>query len=59
MFELANVDDSAKVVVVYPTIYSVPTIWFYSGQMHFSYLAEDFTTYFRMCIAHLGTKCVR
>ncbi|XP_050294674.1 tubulin polyglutamylase complex subunit 2 isoform X2 [Anthonomus grandis grandis] len=57
VFELANIDDNAKVVWVYPTTYSVPAIWFYSGQMHFSYLAEDFTTYFRMCIAHLGIPC--
>lgn len=57
MFELANVDEQSKVVVVYPTTYSAPTIWFYSGQMHFTYLAEDFTTYFRMCLAHLGIPC--
>ncbi|XP_030757315.1 tubulin polyglutamylase complex subunit 2-like isoform X2 [Sitophilus oryzae] len=57
VFELANVDDNAKVVLVYPTAYSTPTIWFYWGQMTFSYLAEDFTTYFRMCIAHLGIPC--
>ncbi|CAG9771009.1 unnamed protein product [Ceutorhynchus assimilis] len=57
VFELANVDENGKVVLVYPTNYSIPTIWFYSGQMHFGYLAEDFTTYFRMCIAHLGIPC--
>lgn len=50
-------DEHSKVVLVYPTTYSGPTIWFYSGQMHFTYLAEDFTTYFRMCLAHLGIPC--
>ncbi|KAF7275792.1 tubulin polyglutamylase complex subunit 2 isoform X2 [Rhynchophorus ferrugineus] len=54
VFELANVDENAKVVLVYPTTYSIPNIWFYWGQMSFSFLAEDFTTYFRMTVAHLG-----
>ncbi|KAH1002672.1 tubulin polyglutamylase complex subunit 2 isoform X1 [Dendroctonus ponderosae] len=57
VFELAHVDEKGKVVLVYPTTYSVPAIWLYSGQMHFSYLAEDFTRYFRMCLAHLGIPC--
>ncbi|XP_066156817.1 tubulin polyglutamylase complex subunit 2 isoform X3 [Euwallacea fornicatus] len=55
VFELANVDENVNVVLVYPTSYSAPTIWFYcSGQKQFTFLADDFTTYFRMCIAHLG-----
>ncbi|KAL1518098.1 hypothetical protein ABEB36_001773 [Hypothenemus hampei] len=56
VFELSNVEE-AKVVLVYPTTYAIPSIWFYSGQMKFTYLANDFTTYFRMCIAHLGIPC--
>ncbi|XP_066156816.1 tubulin polyglutamylase complex subunit 2 isoform X2 [Euwallacea fornicatus] len=49
VFELANVDENVNVVLVYPTSYSAPTIWFYcSGQKQFTFLADDFTTYFRI-----------
>lgn len=57
VFELASVDNYAKVVVVYINSYCIPSIWLYSSPMSFNYLAEDFTTYFRMCIAHLGIPC--
>ncbi|KAG5887922.1 hypothetical protein JTB14_003019 [Gonioctena quinquepunctata] len=54
VFELCNVDEHAKVVLVYINSYSVPSVWFYSTPMTFNLVAEDFTIYFRMCIAHLG-----
>ncbi|KAJ8927875.1 hypothetical protein NQ314_019619 [Rhamnusium bicolor] len=57
IFELISVDELAKVVLVYINSYSIPSIWLYSSPMSFNYLAEDFTTYFRMCIAHLGIPC--
>ncbi|KAJ8979570.1 hypothetical protein NQ317_019145 [Molorchus minor] len=57
VFELNPVNEYAKVVLVYINSYSVPSIWLYSSSMIFNYLAEDFTTYFRMCIAHLGVPC--
>lgn len=57
VFELSTVDDKSKVVLVYINSYSIPSIWFYSSGMSFYYLAEDFTTYFRMCLAHLGIPC--
>nr|XP_023015136.1 tubulin polyglutamylase complex subunit 2 isoform X1 [Leptinotarsa decemlineata] len=57
VFELCTVDDHAKVVLVYTTSYSIPSIWLYTASMSFSFLAEDFTIYFRMCIAHLGIPC--
>lgn len=57
VFELAAVDNYAKVVLVYVNSYCIPSIWLYSSPMSFSYLAEDFTTYFRMCLAHLGIPC--
>ncbi|CAH1999061.1 unnamed protein product [Acanthoscelides obtectus] len=57
VFDLHIIDEHAKVVIVYLNNYSNPTVWLYSSSMAFSYLAEDFTTYFRMCIAHLGIPC--
>nr|CAI5824926.1 unnamed protein product [Callosobruchus analis] len=57
VFDLHSVDEHAKVVIVYLNNYSNPTVWLYNSSMAFSYLAEDFTTYFRMCIAHLGIPC--
>lgn len=57
VFELSTVDDNAKVVLVYVNSYSTPNIWLYTSGMFFYYLAEDFTTYFRMCLAHLGIPC--
>ncbi|KAJ8924953.1 hypothetical protein NQ315_001118 [Exocentrus adspersus] len=57
VFELATVDGFAKIVLVYVNSYSIPSIWLYSSPMTFNYLADDFTTYFRMCIAHLGIPC--
>ncbi|XP_018563934.1 tubulin polyglutamylase complex subunit 2 [Anoplophora glabripennis] len=57
VFELAAVDNYAKVVLVYINTYCIPSIWLYSSPMSFNYLAEDLTTYFRMCLAHLGIPC--
>lgn len=57
VFELATVDENAKVVLVYLNTYSIPSIWLHTTSMTFHYLAEDFTIYFRMCIAHLGIPC--
>lgn len=57
IFELGTIDENAKVVLVYVNSYSVPSIWLYSTPMAFHHLADDFTTYFRMYIAHLGIPC--
>lgn len=57
VFELSLVDDNSKVVLVYINSYSTPNIWLYNSDMSFYYLTEDFTTYFRMCLAHLGIPC--
>lgn len=58
VFELCTVDDNAKVALVYTNSYEVPTIWLYSNKnMTFYHIANDFTVYFRMCIAHLGIPC--
>lgn len=57
VFELSTVDENAKVVMVYINSYSIPNIWLFNSAMCFYYLAEDFTTYFRMCLAHLGIPC--
>lgn len=57
VFELASVDENAKVVLVYINSYSTPNIWLYTSGMSFHYLADDFTTYFRMSLAHLGIPC--
>ncbi|KAJ8954083.1 hypothetical protein NQ318_004388 [Aromia moschata] len=57
VFELNAVNEFAKVVLVYINSYSIPSVWLYSSPMSFNYLAEDFTTYFRMCVAHLGIPC--
>ncbi|CAH1275915.1 unnamed protein product [Diabrotica balteata] len=57
VFELCSIDENAKLVLVYINTYSNPTIWLYTISMVFNYLADDFTTYFRRCIAHLGIPC--
>lgn len=57
VFELSTIDENAKVVLVYINSYSIPNIWMYNSGMSFYYLAEDFTTYFRMSLAHLGIPC--
>lgn len=43
-----------KVVVVYTHPHSVPKIWFCTSNTEFYSLADDFTAYIRMAIAHLG-----
>ncbi|XP_057651069.1 tubulin polyglutamylase complex subunit 2 isoform X1 [Diorhabda carinulata] len=57
VFELCTVDENAKVVLVYINTYSNPTIWLYTTPMIFNHIADDFTIYFRRCIAHLGIPC--
>lgn len=43
-----------QVVVVYVNPHAIPKIWFITSAMEFYPLADDFTTYVRMAIAHLG-----
>ncbi|CAG9818469.1 unnamed protein product [Phaedon cochleariae] len=57
VYELCTVDENAKVVLVYINSYSIPSVWLYTNSMTFNRLSEDFTTYMRMCIAHLGIPC--
>ncbi|CAH0547954.1 unnamed protein product [Brassicogethes aeneus] len=54
VFELSKIDDNNKVVLVYVNIYCLSSIWLYCAPYQFYFLADDFITYFRMCIAHLG-----
>lgn len=43
-----------QVVLLYKKTRHTPTIWFCSRNYDFHFLADDFTTYMRMAIAHLG-----
>lgn len=54
VFCLTNVETWGKVVLVYLNTRYSPTIWLLSCRNIFYYLADNFTTYFRMSIAHLG-----
>lgn len=54
VFCLTSVENSGNVVLVYLNTRYVPTIWLMSTRNVFYYLADNFTTYFRMSIAHLG-----
>lgn len=56
VFQLASVYNG-HVVIVYLNNYSTANVWLYTANMQFHYLADDFTTYFRMSIAHLGIPC--
>lgn len=54
VFELAPVENRGKVVLVYIQAKYAPTIWFTDSIRNFYYITDDFVTYFRMAIAHLG-----
>ncbi|XP_022908446.2 tubulin polyglutamylase complex subunit 2 [Onthophagus taurus] len=53
VFEISQLENT-KICVVYLTTRFVPTIWLCTQDMQFYYLADNFTMYFRMAIAHLG-----
>lgn len=56
IFEMTNICDIAKVCLVYETLESIaPKIYLLEIQPNrWQLLAESFTEYHRMCIAHLG-----
>lgn len=54
VFSLTNAEAWGKVVLVYLNTRYAPTVWLLSSRNIFYYLADNFTTYFRMSIAHLG-----
>lgn len=54
VFELCKVDDTGKVVVVYVHPHSTPNIWLCTSNTEFYHIANNFTTYIRMAVAHLG-----
>lgn len=56
IFEISNICDMAKVCLVYETLESItPKIFLYElADNRWQYLADSFTEYHRMCIAHLG-----
>lgn len=56
LFELSNIIDLAKVCLVYesPEISNPKIFLLESGSLKWSFLADTFTEYLRMCIAHLG-----
>lgn len=57
VFEIANIYDKGIVVLVYVSTRFAPTVWFSNNKRNFYYLANNFTTYFCMAIAHLGIPC--
>lgn len=54
VFEICKLEDDCKVCVVYLNSRFIPTIWLCTADMKFYYLADNFTMYFRMAVAHLG-----
>lgn len=54
IFCLSYVESWGKVVLVYLNTRYSPTVWLLSARNVFYFLADNFTTYFRMAIAHLG-----
>lgn len=54
VFEISKIDEANKVVLVYLNQHNPASIWLFCSPYAFYFLAENFTTYFRMCIAHLG-----
>nr|XP_015840697.1 PREDICTED: tubulin polyglutamylase complex subunit 2 [Tribolium castaneum] len=54
IFELVNLNDLGRVILVYINHRYLPSIWLHNASMKFNFLADDFTTYLRMCVHHLG-----
>ncbi|KAK9890406.1 hypothetical protein WA026_010496 [Henosepilachna vigintioctopunctata] len=54
VFELADLDNLGKVVLVYINSRYFPNIWVQTMKPEFFFLSDDFTTYLRMSIHHLG-----
>ncbi|KAJ3623342.1 hypothetical protein MTP99_019573 [Tenebrio molitor] len=54
VFELVNLNEIGRVTLVYINHRYLPTIWMHNSAMKFYFLADDFTTYLRMCVHHLG-----
>ncbi|KAJ3645205.1 hypothetical protein Zmor_022884 [Zophobas morio] len=54
VFELVNLSDVGRVTLVYINHRYLPTIWMHNAAMKFYFLADDFTTYLKMCVHHLG-----
>lgn len=56
IFEMSNICDIAKVCLIYETLESInPKVYLLEVVANrWQYLADSFTEYHRMCIAHLG-----
>lgn len=54
LFVLDTLEGIGRIVLVYLKLKYLPTIWLCTKKMEFYFLADDFTTYLRMAVAHLG-----
>ncbi|KAL3290274.1 hypothetical protein HHI36_023622 [Cryptolaemus montrouzieri] len=54
VFELEDLNNLGKVVLVYINSRYFPNIWVQTMKPEFYFLSDDFTTYLRMSIHHLG-----
>ncbi|XP_045481495.1 tubulin polyglutamylase complex subunit 2-like [Harmonia axyridis] len=54
VFVLENLENLGKVVLVYINSRYFPNIWVQTNKSEFYFLSDDFTTYLRMSIHHLG-----
>lgn len=54
IFALASLDEDNLVVLAQLNLNMSPNIWLYFKMKVYYFLSENFTTYFRMSVAHLG-----
>lgn len=54
VFELVNLFNVGRVVLIYINHRYLPTIWVHNAAMKFYFLADNFVIYLKMCIHHLG-----
>lgn len=54
MFLLSDIDDEAKVCLVYPEVGAVPKIWLADEDLEWHFLAHKFSTYLKMAVYHVG-----
>ncbi|XP_065168031.1 tubulin polyglutamylase complex subunit 2-like [Atheta coriaria] len=57
LFVIDSFGDDYRVVVVFSKFKFTNNVWICSKENNFFYLTSDFTSYFRMCVAHLGIPC--
>lgn len=54
LFAIETIEGVGRIILVYLRLQYLPTIWLYTENCKFYFLADDFTSYMRMSIAHLG-----